>query len=507
MRIKNSIRNITVSLALGFAVIIINFVAQKIFIDTLGIEYAGLNGLFTNMVSMLAIAELGLGAAIVYHLYKPLHEKDEQKVSSIMHFYKVGYRLVAFAILGFGGLLIPFLPMIIGDSRVSVNIAVVYMLFIVNAAASYLLSYKRSLLYADQKNYIVNTVHLVALVVLNVLQVWALIATQNYYLYLVLKIVSTVVENLVISYVVDKRYVLDGHPEPMNKELRADIFTKMKGLVFHKVGDFAVLGSNSIIISSSLGLTAVGLYSNYLLIQMAITTLFSQISTALKASVGNLLVDVGGKKSFVVFSRLQFANQVLAVLATSLFFVVSGSFVALWLGDNYVFETGVVAALALNIYLMLIRSVFGNFKDAAGIFYEDRYVPLVESAINIVASIILIQFMGIAGAFIGTALSSLALHAYTFPKYVYKGVFGRTYLEYATHMTKNTIVAVFVVGAAYFASIALQPDVAWWRLVSDVLIATAVPTLLLWLIYRRTDEYVYFKDLISKILKRKKRSK
>lgn len=504
MRIKNSIRNIVVSLTLGFAVIIINFVAQKIFIDTLGIEYAGLNGLFTNMISMLAIAELGLGTAIVYHLYKPLHEKDEQKIASIMHFYKVGYRLIAFAILLFGSLLIPFLPLIVGNNQVSVNIAMVYMLFIANAAASYLLSYKRSLLYADQKNYIVNMVHLVALVVLNVLQVWVLVATKNYYLYLVLKIVFTVAENLAISYAVDRRYMLDSHSEPMNKELRTDIFTKMKGLVFHKVGDFAVLGSTSIIISSSLGLVAVGMYSNYLLLQTAITVLSSQISTALKASVGNLLVDVGGKKSFTVFSRLQFANQVLAVLATSVFFVASGSFIALWLGDKYVFGTGIVAALALNIYLILIRSVLGNFKDAAGIFYEDRYVPLVESTINIVASIVLIQFMGIAGAFIGTALSSLALHAYTFPRYVYKGVLGRGYGEYVVRVVKDFVVAIVAIGLAYWLSRLVNVESDILQLGASLTIAVLAPSCVLWLAYRRGDEYLYFKDMILKMLRQLK---
>lgn len=504
MRTKNSIRNIIVSLALGFAVIIINFVAQKIFIDTLGIEYAGLNGLFTNMVSMLAIAELGLGAAIVYHLYEPLHKNDVPRVSAVMRFYRTGYRLVALGILVFGSLLIPFLPMITGGG-VSVNITVVYMLFIANAVSSYLLSYKRSLLYADQKNYIINTIHLVALVVLNALQAWVLIATQNYYLYLVLKVVFTVLENLIISHVVDRRYALDAHSEPMSKELRADIFTKMKGLVFHKVGEFAVLGSTNIIISSSLGLAAVGLYSNYLIIQTAMTALFSQISTAIKASVGNLLVDVGGEKSFAVFNRLQFANQALAVLATSVFFVASGSFITLWLGEEFVFGVGVVAALALNIYLILIRAVIGNFKDAAGVFYEDRYVPLVESAINIVASIVLIQFMGIAGAFIGTALSSLALHAYSYPKYVYKGIFGRTYREYVVKIVSNFTVALVAIGGAYFVSTLIRVDSQWIQLLSDVIVAIIVPALLFWVIYHRTHEYGYFKNLAFKILRRKKR--
>lgn len=504
MRTKNSLKNLAVALVLGLVVIITNFIAQSFFINILGIEYAGLNSLFTNIISMLAVAELGLGAAIVYHLYKPLHESDVSKISALMRFYKKGYFLVALSVAILGCFAIPFLPLIVGNSNLDTNISIVFGLFVLNAVSSYLLSYKRSLLYADQKNYIVNIIHLVTVVVLNALQILILLSTQNFYLYLILKITATLAENIIIHIMVNRRYALEASPQPVGKDLRDDIFRMIKGLVFHKVGTFLVLGSTSIIISTFLGIVAVGMYSNYLLIQVSITSLFSQVSTAIKASVGNLLVDIGGAKSFTIFKRLQFANQVLGILAVSVFFVASDSFIRMWIGDQFVFNLWIVAALALNIYLILIRSVFANFKEAAGIFYEDRFVPLVESIINIVASIILIQFMGIAGAFIGTALSSMALHAYSYPKFVYKGVFQRSYREYIFHFMHNLFVGFGIIVSAYLVSNLVIFNFSLAQLLSDVVIAILVPLLILWLLYRGSEEYSYFLGLIRKITKIRK---
>lgn len=506
MRTKNSLRNMIVSLALGFIAIIINFIAQKFFVDTLGVEYLGLNGLFTNIIAMLSVVELGLGVAVVYHLYKPLQENDEEKISSIMMFYKKGYRIIAFIVLCLGLIVLPFLPHIVGQNSLTVSIPLVYMLFLLNVVVSYLFSFKRLILYADQKNYLINIVHIIAIVVLNALQIWVLIATRDYYLYLILKVLMTLIENMVINAIVDRKYKLHENAV-LDQETRSDIFIKIKGLIYHRLGEFLVLGSTNIIISILLGIKIVGLYSNYFLIQTALTMMFSQMSTALTASVGNLLLSKNKLEHYKAFRRLYFINQVLAVISVAIFIVASNSFIIWWLGEGFTFSFGIVAALALNIYLMLVRSVFGNFKQAAGIFYEDRYVPLIESAINIVASIALIQFMGLAGAFIGTALSSMALHCYSYPKFVYKGIFGRGYREYAGLVLRNLIVAVFTVSAAYFAAHAITFGSQLLQLVSDVTIAVFIPAIILWIIYRKSEEYTYFIDLIAKILRKTRSGK
>ncbi len=504
MRTKNSLKNIAISLLLGLVVILANFIVQKVFAETLGLDLLGVNGLFTNIVAMLAVAELGLGSAIIYHLYQPLHHKDSEKISSLMRFYRVGYALIALSIIVLGISFLPFLGMITGTVNTSFNIHIIFLFFIVNSAVSYILSYKRSLLYADQKSYIINLVHLIALVILNAIQIGVLLATKDYYLFLVLRIIFTLLENIILNWIIDKRYTIDPSPAPVSRALRHDIFTKIKGLLFHKVAGFITTGSTNIIISILLGIVTVGLYSNYLLIQTAISTLFMQASGAIRASIGNLLIAETQEASFTVFKRLQFAGQFLAVLCVSAFFVSSGSFVSLWLGDTFVFSVSVTAALALSIYLYLIRWIaFHNFKEAAGVFYEDRLVPLLEAAINIIASVVLIHALGLAGAFLGTALSSLVLHMYSYPKFVYKGILGRSYSEYAKMLTSSFAIAFFTVGTAYWVSTFFHFDSKWLQLLANAICSVMIPILVFLIFYRKSEEFKYYGRLLKRIVKKR----
>ena len=201
MRTKNSIRNMAVTLVMNFITIIAGFIAQKIFLNLLGSEYLGLNGLFTNVVSMLGIVELGLGSAIIYHLYKPIAEKDINTIKSLMQFYKKSYHLIALVVFLLGLILIPFLPLFVKDVTVSININLAYFLFVIDIVFSYLLSYKRSILYANEQNYIINIIHIFYTIFLNVFQLSLLYVTKNYYIYLVIKIIMRIAENVVITKV------------------------------------------------------------------------------------------------------------------------------------------------------------------------------------------------------------------------------------------------------------------------------------------------------------------
>ena len=183
MRTKNSIRNATVSVIMTILMSLIGLIAQKIFIDILGTEYLGISGLFSNIISMLGIVELGIGPAIIYNLYRPIKEKNLEKVKSLVFFYRKGYLCVAFAILGLGLLIIPFLPYIMKDVSIPENVIVIYILFLVDTFVSYLIAYKQSILYANQENYIINIVHIGYLVVMNFLQLLFLYITHNYYSY------------------------------------------------------------------------------------------------------------------------------------------------------------------------------------------------------------------------------------------------------------------------------------------------------------------------------------
>ena len=206
MRVKNSLKNMVVAFITNGLTIIIGLLAQAVFIKVLNDEYLGINGLFNNIISMLGIVELGIGSAIIYNLYKPVYEKDNLKINALMNFYKKSYNIIAIIVLLLGISLLPFLDFFVKDVTISININLVYILFIIDVFCSYLLSYKRSIINANQKNYLVNLIHVGYLILLNAFQIMILVLTHNYYIYLVIKIIMRLLENIILSMLADILY-------------------------------------------------------------------------------------------------------------------------------------------------------------------------------------------------------------------------------------------------------------------------------------------------------------
>ncbi|MBL8030757.1 MAG: polysaccharide transporter [Candidatus Doudnabacteria bacterium] len=503
-RTHSSVRNFLASVGASIATVGVGLVVQKVFLDVKGTEYLGINGLFTNIMTMFGMVELGLGNAIVYHLYKPLAHNDSEKVRSLLGFYRVAYRAIAGIVITLGLLLTPLLHLIVGKVHIHESIYLIFSLFVIDIVASYLLTYKRSLLFASQKSYLVNIVHIGALVVLNVLQIIFLIKTHNYIAFLVIKIGMRLVENMAINMVTVRLYpyIREKHAARLDDETRKDIFQKIRGLFFHKIGTFFIFGTDNIVISIFLGVKTVGLYSNYYLVFTAITTIVGQAFSALTASVGNLLITSDARKSYEVYRKMRFANFWLATFSATGFLVVMDSFVRIWLGGSFILSTGVLVALAANLYSTMFRAAINSYKEAAGIFYEDRFVPLIESVVNIGMSILLLHFFGLAGVFLGTLCSSLALHLYSYPHFVYTRLFKKTYGDYFRELARYTSVAFLVGVATFWLSRIVTIHDAWLQFGARFAIAIVVPNVLLWLIYRNSTEYKYFKQLAQKIFKR-----
>lgn len=507
MRTQNSVKNLLASFVMSIVVLVVGFIVQRVFIKTLGLEYLGINGLFTNIVTMLGIVELGLGSAIVYHFYRPLAKRDKKRVKSLLHFYKLGYRIVAATVAVIGLLLMPFVPAIVGEVAISIDLVSVYALFLLDVVFSYLLTYKRSILYADQKSYLVNIAHLTSLLVMNGLQIAALLITGNFYLYLIIKIAMRVAENLIISSLVNKRYgyLTEGKARPIDAETKQDIFKKIKALFMHKIGALLVLGSDNIIIAIFLGVTTVGLYGNYYLVAAAIGMIVGQAFTAITASVGNLLITSSSKKSYAVYNNVRFANFWLATFAATGMLVAMDSFVEVWLGSGYILATSVLIVISINLYLQLTRSVTSSFKEAAGIFHEDRYVPLIESVVNIVLAILFMHIFGLAGVIMGTICSTLIVHLFSYPKYVYTKLFKRTYANYYFEFVRSLIVAVVIGTATFGLSHAVTVHGAVLQLAINIAIVLIVPNVILYTIFRNSNELKYFKQLILDIVNKKRR--
>lgn len=500
MRTKNSIKNVIAAMLSNIITIVIGLIAQAVFIKILGIEYLGLNGLFTNIISMLGIVELGLGNAIIFNLYKPLASNDTETIKSLMKFYKKSYILIASVVLIIGLVIIPFLPLLIEKVTVNINIVGIYLLFLIDIVCSYLLSYKRSIFYADQKNYYVNIIHIGYTILLNLSQLVILFFTKNYYLYLAIKIIIRLIENLIITTLANKKYpyLLEKNIKNIDKKIEKDIFTKVKALFFHKIGGFIVLGTDNILISKYLGLAVVGLYSNYYMIINAIQTLFSQALVALTPSVGNLLVKENKNKTFEIFKKIRFMNFWIATFTSVCILNMMQQFITIWIGEKYLLADVVLIVLVFNFFQKMMRNSYQTFKEAAGIYYEDRYVPLFESIINIVASIILVKIIGLPGIFLGTIISGFVLWFYSYPKYVYKKLFDRSYKDYLKETISYILLFVIIAFITFKISSLVIIDNTFIKLLINTLICMIIPNLIMLMIFFKSDNFKYYLNFLLK---------
>ena len=507
MRVKSSFKNMTFSIIANILTRLIGIVLQTIFIKTLGTEYLGLNGLFANVISMLAMAELGIGSAIIFKLYKPIANNDTEEIKSLMNFYKNCYRIIAIVVSIIGLALVPCLGIFVDINSVTVdiNVYIVYLMFLFDIVVSYTLSYKRSLLYASQENFIINIVNIVTFAIFTTLQIIILIFTKNYYLFLILKILMRCAENIVICIIVNRKYpYLKNNTNKLDKKESSEIFQKIRGLFFHQIGSFVVNGTDNILISKMINLVTVGLYSNYYLIINSVFVIFSQMIKSTTASVGNLLVTESTKKQFEVFKRIRFANFWLATFSATSEFVIMESFITLWVGKEYVLAKTVLLVLSINLFQNLMRSTYCAFKEAAGIFYEDRFVPLIESISNIVFSIIFAKMFGLVGIFMGTLMSSLSLWLISYPIYVYKKIFKRSYLKYISESISQLIVFLIICLITYYASNIIVIGNVWLDFIFKVMISLVVSNTLMLIINIKNENFIYYKSLLLNKIKKEK---
>lgn len=506
MRLLNSIKNATVATIMNVIVILMGFIVQKIFVIHLGNEYLGLNGLFNNILSILSVVELGFGSAMVYHLYKPVYDNDKIKINVLLKYYKKIYRIITIIIVCLGIIIMPFIKSIIGNISISDSIYVLYLLALFDIAVSYLLTYKRSILYANQKTYIINIIHIFYVVLLNLVEIFVLILLKNYIIYLVIKIIFRLLENIIINIISNKMYpyICRKNNYTIDNRTKKDIIQKVKGLAFHRIGGALVLGTDNIIISYFFGVIKVGIYSNYNLIISAVTNLFGQVFSSITASVGNLLIENDRKKSLQIYNRILFANSWLYCIAATCIICLIDPFISIWMGTDYLLPTSVLIVIVLNFYLQGLRKTSAIFKEAAGIFFEDRYMPLIESLINIVASIVLAKYLGLIGIFIGTVLSSLVLFLYSYPILVYKKLFRRKYSEFFLKHIKYIIISMGIVMFSMFIVNKINISNMIITLIINLIVSIMTSVCIYILIFKRSREYKYYKSIIFGYISNKK---
>ena len=506
-RTSNSIRNIKFSLIGQFLILLSNFVTRTVFVRTLGSEYLGLNGLFTNILSILSLAELGVGSAIVYSMYKPLAEKDEYKLKGLMNLYKSAYTSIGIFVLLVGSLLTPFLDLFINEIPKIQHIYLIYLMYVFNSGISYFYSYKRSLLIADQKKYIESLYHNSFYLLRNFLQIIILFILKSFILYLSVQLILTLIENIIISKRVDYLYPIFKEKDntQLEKKEKSTIFNNVKAMIYHKLGSVVVMGTDNLLIAMFVGLIEVGLYSNYLLIIEALNQIFVVIFQSMMASVGNLGATATDEKKKFIFNCIDLYGFWLYSFATISLFTLFNPFINIWLGEEYVFPLEVVLLIVTSFYLTGRRKSVLTFRDALGLFWHDRYKSIFESAINLIVSISLAKLFGIQGIILGTIVSTLSTSFWIEPFILYKHGFNSSVKSYFCRYAKYTTFMIIVGGLTFYIS-SIFSDNTIPGFIGKIVVCIVIPNIALLIYLWKSEEVQYlfqmFKNIIDKKIKR-----
>ena len=500
-RTENSIINSAMSIVTQVLTVVLNFAVKTVFIKMLSDEYLGVNGLFTNIITMLSLADLGIGIAIPYSLYKPLAKKDEHKINVLMNFYKKVYTIIGIAVLLIGLSLTPFLGLIIKDIPKNVpHLSLIYILFVIHSASSYFFVYKKFLIDSDQKGYITSRIIFTFSTLLSIIQIILLVTTKNYILFLLSSIILVIIQNIYISSKANKLYpfIKNKTDEKLEKEDMEGIKKNVSSLFIYKVGTVIMNGTDNIIISKFIGLIIVGFYSNYVLIINSITTVLNQIFNAITSSIGNLVVTTNKKRSKEVYDNLNFANFWLYALFGVCIIVLINPFINIWIGKKYVMGFSIVFLLVLNFYVLGMQSVTNSFRNAYGLFWIAKYRPIIMVIINIVISVVLVQFIGIEGVLIGTLVSRLVTTAWLDPYIVHKYGFEISPKSYYIDYLKYLVIFIAIsIIFNYFVSMITINNIFILILIA-ILVVISVNVILV-LLFFKTSEFNYFYDKIKKI--------
>lgn len=500
-RIQYAVKNIAFGYIGNITSTILGFVLRTVFIMKLDETLLGVNGLYTGILTMLSLAELGIGTALNYSLYAPVAKGDIEKIKSYMLFYKKAYLAIAGVVTAIGIILIPFLKYFIknpGDYGIR-ELTVYYLIFLFNTVSTYFVAYKYSLVNAQQKNYIQTNALTLTKLATTVSQIIVLLATANFLFYLLTAAVVELIQKIYVDHYLNRLYpyLKEKNAKPLKKEETQVIKDKTRALVYHKVGDVARLQTDSIIISSLIQVSLVGVVDNYTMVINSISGFVNIIFNSVISSFGNLIATESEEKQYEMFNVYRFAANWVYGLSAIGFYVLLTPLVYLWLGEEWLLGNIVVALILVDYYFKGDRIVLSNFKTAAGVFEEDKYLALIQGVVNLVISIVLVQFMGLAGIYVGTIVSGLIANV-TKPFIIYRVCFKKGAGEYFLDTARKLLVLAVTLAIVLFVSKFLLQQITMLSFALTGVMIILVYNVLFLLCFGRTKELRYLLDLVKK---------
>ena len=497
-RTKNTIRNVRAG-AIGQTINkIMIFIVRTVFIKMLNSEYVGINGLFTNILTILSFAELGIGTAIIFSMYKPVAEHDHEKIKSLMKLYKKSYTIIGIAVFILGLSVIPFMGLIVKDTtNIKENINGIYILFLLNTSISYFFSYKKSIIYAHQKQSVIDNLDCIFYVLKSLVEIVFLVLTRNFYAYLVIEIIATIIANITISIKASKMYpyLKEKNVKPLERRESKGIFNNVRSLVIYKLGGIIMNGTDNILISAMIDLKTVGLCSNYSMLINAVKTILVYALNGVTASVGNLNVVGEAKQKEKVFYQITFVNYVVFSCGAIAFIVLLNPFIKIWLGAEYILGLSILIALSVSFWIEGIRTPGYTYRTTLGLFQKAKSTPYIGALANIVLSIVLGRIYGVLGIFIATSVAQVVSYSWIDPylihKYEFKTPVSKYYKKFIIYVVIFAITTVLSVVIASFINFNWIID-----FILKIIVVCMVPNIINVIIFRKSEEFIELKNKI-----------
>lgn len=500
-RLKNSALNFASGFLGRVLTILLNFAVRTIFIYCLNEAYLSVNGLYSNILTVLSLAELGFGSAMVYRMYAPVAVKDYQKTAALLQFYKKIYIIIGVVIFLLGLCVIPFMDYIIKDEPDISGLTLYYILFLVNTSISYWFSsYKASVLYADQKEYIKTNVQNTMAILQSGLQIVLLLLFRKYLLYLLIQLAGNIFLNLYVAHLVDKRYpeIQTYQGASLSAEERVQIRKDTEALVLSRFGHVALNGTDNIIISAVVGVLWVGRLSNYTLICDSVTSVLCQITAAITGSLGNFFATEDKHAGYALFKKVEFLNFWLYGFSFIALVTLLDPFVQIWAGERFVLGLPISIAIAINFFVAGYMNTLWVFRSTIGLFKQGKFRPILVAILNIILSIFLGKLWGVFGVLFATFLSRAAISLWYDPLILHRYGFEVSckpfFARYFRRVLLLTTILIVMLAIRY---VVLSSATTVLRFAVMTMFTAIVPNAIFWLAYHRCEEYAYFRSIVK----------
>jgi len=515
-RTTNTFYNFMTSIAGQLLNIILQFAVRTVFINTLGKSYLGINGLFSNILQMLSLAELGVGSAILFKLYDPLAKGNKKRITLLMKFYKKVYQIIGIVIVAIGLCLIPFLKYIVSDydklNILGINAVLIYILYLLRTVISYFfLAYKSGIVKVDQKEYRLNIISYLVNIISSVSQIIILYLFESFELYVAVLIFAVLLQNYLNARTAKKMYpyIDDKYEDKISKEEMKSIFKDCGAIFLYKINTVVLKATDNIIISMFLGIDIVGMYSNYYILYTTIDGIFGKVFEAAKHSLGNLHVTKDYNHEYNIFKTINLIAVILGATAGIGIACVSNEFIESWIGKEWLLIQPFSILMGIEVYGLATRQYLSKFRSAMGLFQQAKYRPIFGIIINIIVSLLLVEKLGISGVLIGTIVADWSTIMWYDPYIIHKhGLQNKFSIKkYYLKNILNVIIGLISGTGCYFLINNILTNMGWISVILHIIIICIIVPSAYLILYIKSDEMIEIKNILTRILKKFKRKK